>query len=56
MVKWMIENEKQNKVGQYIPPIHRQNIAFLNDAYHRDIGTPESLQTAEREYLWHPAA
>ena len=29
---------------------------FLNDSYHRDIGTPESLQTAEREYPWHPAA
>jgi len=29
---------------------------FLDDAYHRDVGTPESLQTAEREYPWHPAA
>jgi mannose-1-phosphate guanylyltransferase len=30
--------------------------SYLNDSYHRDIGTPEGLKTAAREYPWHPAA
>jgi hypothetical protein len=29
---------------------------LFDDAYHRDIGSPESLQTAERQNPWHPAA
>ena len=39
-----------------LPKFIGKTFTFLNDAYHRDIGTPESLQTAEREYPWHPAA
>ena len=46
----------QYQVGQNIPKFIGKMFTFLNDAYHRDIGTPESLQTAEREYPWYPPA
>ena len=35
---------------EILPQFIGRIITFLNDSYHRDIGTPESLSAAEREY------
>jgi len=41
---------------EVIPRFVGRIFTFLNDSYHRDIGTPESLRAAESEYPGHPAA
>jgi mannose-1-phosphate guanylyltransferase len=41
---------------EVLPKFIGRIFTFLNDSYHRDIGTPASLQAAEREYPRHPAA
>lgn len=41
---------------EVIPSFVGRIFTFLNDSYHRDIGTPQSLRAAESDYPGHPAA
>jgi mannose-1-phosphate guanylyltransferase len=50
IIKKLVKVESAEISIDFIPPLLGKIITFNNTIYHRDIGTPESLKTAEKEF------
>jgi mannose-1-phosphate guanylyltransferase len=50
ILDWIIEKGATDISAEVIPAFHGKIYGWLNDVYHRDIGTPQSYALAQQEY------
>ena len=53
VLEWVSRhNEVLDFCRDVVPPLATKFYTFLNNTYHRDIGTPEALAKAETDFIW----
>jgi mannose-1-phosphate guanylyltransferase len=50
ILDWIIKQGVTDISAQVIPAFHGKIYSWLNNVYHRDIGTPQSYDLAQKEY------
>ena len=50
ILDWIVKHGVTDISAQVIPAFHGKIYSWLNDVYHRDIGTPESYALAQKEF------